>query len=594
MNPLKKGAFIMKRLKEFLSAVLTVCVLMSVLAVPVAADLRESEQVVWKSSDYLDTERPVTDNNPWSVETTNNAQGQWETVKNTTATPSDTPLFPQMPDGKTPTTGYISTGDYTGVLWSINGVNAAVNGKYMIPGGQWHTGKDVNKNASAELAKVFTAPKSGTVRIDAASVMEGENGGMIVSVGTRKQSNTENWTEISGTAAVKKGNAELWKASFEKEVKKYKKTFNRVMVETVYTKVTAGEKIYFVYSPAKYWQRDKAAIMWDPIVEYIDTDTNRFKSSEYLDPERPETANNPWTFESKYSADGNWDRVTNTEETATTNDGYKLFPQMPDGVTPTKAYISSGTTDYSWSLHGANAAVCGKYMIPGYIYDSNDNRLKQCADNEIAKVFTAPKDGVIRIDAAATLDGAEGKLITWKKSAEDNSRNNTYSLTAGGETLWTADYSKTEHEENYDSIKFDTLYMEVKTGDKLYFIYDPMKYARRDSSALMWDPVVEYGKFNIVGDAIYNDGAVSVKFGLTSEDLGENVRIIAAVYKDKALMGCAMATPTEMADKTILVSGLTEKPDSVKIMTWDMGGNGEMKPVNDAVSKTVTEITAGE
>ena len=136
--------------------------------------------------------------------------------------------------------------------------------------------------------------------------------------------------------------------------------------------------------------------------------------------------------------------------------------------------------------------------------------------------------------------------------------------------------------------------MEVKTGDKLYFIYDPMKYARRDSSALMWDPVVEYGKFNIVGDAIYNDGAVSVKFGLISEDLGENVRIIAAVYKDKALMGCAMATPTEMADKTILVSGLTEKPDSVKIMTWDMGGTGEMKPVNDAVSKTVTEITAGE
>ena len=42
VNPLKKGAFIMKRLKEFLSAVLMACVLMSVLAVPVSADEMES------------------------------------------------------------------------------------------------------------------------------------------------------------------------------------------------------------------------------------------------------------------------------------------------------------------------------------------------------------------------------------------------------------------------------------------------------------------------------------------------------------------------------------------------------------------------
>ena len=30
------------------------------------------ETIVWKSSDYLNPDSPVTENNPWSVESTNN------------------------------------------------------------------------------------------------------------------------------------------------------------------------------------------------------------------------------------------------------------------------------------------------------------------------------------------------------------------------------------------------------------------------------------------------------------------------------------------------------------------------------------------
>lgn len=573
----------MKKTKGVLSVLLVFCILASALTVPAWAAESElgdgtAETTMWKSSDYLKPDSPVTENNPWSVADTNTSDGSWRTVTNTEIEKDTTyALFPQMPDGVTPTKGYIGTGDYAN-HWSEYSVNSAIYGKYMIPGGMWSNDE---RCAANKIAKVFTAPKTGKIRISAA---EGE----ILSNKLSWAHTDLAWIvmKADGTEVWKKGAADRTEGS----------NYDAIKFDSQFINITEGEKIYFILQPNTYVVRSEQACIWDPIIAYTKpvADTDSFLSSKYLDPNVVYDENNPWAFESKYSDGSNWVRTSSTMETETKVEGYELFPTMPDGVKPTTGYIASGRIDGDggWGVQGRNAAVNGKYMIPGFIYM---DKVNECADNPIAKVFTAPKDGAVKISAAATLDGEGGKLITFGKLGDNAvGKQNTYSLMLGSDTLWSADYDTTVHGTDYDSIQFNTVYTTVKTGDKLYFVYDPAQYALRDRSALMWDPVVDYGDFNVVSKAEYADGTVTVTFDSVAAGLGADAAIIVAAYEEEVLIGCKLTKPSEIIDNKVSISNLAKKPDSVKILTWEFGESAQLKPLMDVISKQVTEPPAAE
>lgn len=217
------------------------------------------------SSEYLDPDMVYAGTNPWSVEATNNAAGVWESVTNTSMTTPSTGdefrLFPEMPDGVTPTTGYISTGNYSG-NWGNEGVNAAVNGKYMIAGAFWTSGDDSKKAVDVKIAKVFTVPEDGIIRIDAAAVMGNETEGVII------PSKVDEAWENEIAWSVEKNKKELWRETGEAR-RLGQSSYDSIRFPSLYEKVYAGEKIYFVLSPRKWSVRDGQSCMWDPRVTYI-------------------------------------------------------------------------------------------------------------------------------------------------------------------------------------------------------------------------------------------------------------------------------------------------------------------------------------
>ena len=310
----------MKNTKGVLSVLLVFCILASALTVPAWAAESElgdgtAETTMWKSSDYLKPDSPVTENNPWSVADTNTSDGSWRTVTNTEIEKGTTyALFPQMPDGVTPTKGYIGTGDYAN-HWSEYSVNSAIYGKYMIPGGMWSNDE---RCAANKIAKVFTAPKTGKIRISAA---EGE----ILSNKLSWAHTDLAWIvmKADGTEVWKKGAADRTEGS----------NYDAIKFDSQFINITEGEKIYFILQPNTYVVRSEQACIWDPIIAYTNsvTDTDSFLSSKYLDPNVVYDENNPWSVEATNNASGVWETVTGTAMTASDQ---PLFPAMPDGQTP--------------------------------------------------------------------------------------------------------------------------------------------------------------------------------------------------------------------------------------------------------------------
>ena len=105
--------------RRLFAAALAFCLILTTFSYTVLAEQdsgnANNETVVWKSSEYLNPDNPVAENNPWSVESTNNVDKTWQTVTNTSKKEKDEDgntteaLFPTMPDGKTPNTGYITS-----------------------------------------------------------------------------------------------------------------------------------------------------------------------------------------------------------------------------------------------------------------------------------------------------------------------------------------------------------------------------------------------------------------------------------------------------------------------------------------------------
>lgn len=443
-------------------------------------DVEAEETTVWKSSDYLNPDNPVTENNPWSVETTNNAEGVWQLVTGTTMTESAQPLFPTMPDGQQPTTGYISTGNYSG-NWGNEGVNMAVNGKYMVPGSFWTgaSGDDI-KSPNVKIAKVFTVPKTGKIHISAV-------GGEILS-------NHITWAEDTmGWVVSKSDGTEIWKKVYSDRVEG--SSYDTVAFDDQFIDVTEGEKIYFILQPQKWAIRAEQACIWDPQIAYAKeiVDTGSYLSSEYLDPESFFAGTNPWSVEATNNAAGVWESVTNTSMTTpSTGDEFRLFPEMPDGVTPTTGYISTGNYSGNWGNEGVNAAVNGKYMIAGAFWTSGDDS-KKAVGVKIAKVFTVPEDGIIRIDAAAVMGDETEGLIVPSKVDEEWENEIAWSVEKNKKELWReTGEARRLGQSSYDSIRFHSLYEKVYAGEKIYFVFSPRKWSVRDGQSCMWDPRVTY------------------------------------------------------------------------------------------------------
>lgn len=323
-------------------------------------------------------------------------------------------------------------------------------------------------------------------------------------------------------------------------------------------------------------------IFAEPDVEAKETTV--WKSSDYLNPDSPVTENNPWSVESTNNADGTWQQVTNTVKT---EDEKPLFPTMPDGQQPTTGYISTGNYSGNWGNEGVNMAVSGKYMIPGCFWTGMDGDAPKSTENKIAKVFTAPKTGKIRISAV----GGEilSNHITW---AEDTM--GWVVSKSDGTEIWKKVYSDRVEGSSYDTVTFDNQFIDVTEGEKIYFILQPQKWAIRAEQACIWDPVVEYGDFHVVSKAEYtDDGTVTVSFDNVAANPGADAVIITAAYEGEVLLGCKLTKLSEITENKVSISNLVKKPDSVKILTWEFGADTKMKPLMDVISKTVTEAAAG-
>lgn len=479
----------MKKAKKLLSLVLAICLIGTMFTFPVVANA-ETEVTSWKSSDYLNPDSPVTENNPWSVESQNNTEGVWAVVTGTTQSNTAQALFPKMADGVTPTTGYIVTGTDASGEWGQKGTDAAVNGKYMIAAGFDNNG--TYAATPAKIAKVFTAPKTGKIRISADSVMYASTSeSRIISTASFASWDDETaraklYWEIhraDGTSIWKKdGNTLLTSSDSSSNAYKYTTT------EEQFIEVTAGEKIYFTFQPNKWMARANAACMWDPVVEYVNvvTDTDKFVSSKYLTV-GTYYQNNPWSLESTNTGSKAYETFDSTNVVI---DDKPLFPTMPDGATPTTAYVRNGNAN--WGNQGFNMAVNGKYMIPACIWTGTTGDGVKTASGKMAKVFTAPKAGKIKISAGATNGfDTEGKIlaVTFADASGQN-----WNIIKGSETLATVNGASRVSAGSYDTLAINDVITDVAAGDKIYFEFAPAAWALRANQACMWDPVVQYLK----------------------------------------------------------------------------------------------------
>lgn len=547
------------------------------------------------SSKYLNPEVLYV-NNPWSVESNNNwPNPTWMVVTNRTPHISTEPIFPPMPDGKAPETAYIATGDFN-KGWGGNSVNAAVNGIYMIGGALWYNGSDANTSATAKIAKVFTAPKDGTITITAKATMGAGSENLIVPA---KISNATHDDGLSWT--LSKGNPTdgeiLWTGTGNSRITG--DDYDKILFNDMTMEVKAGDKLYFSINPSygagKGIPRSTQACLWDPAIKYITLnevdDADSFKSSKYLTPE-VRYADNPWSVEVVNNLEKTWATVTGTTP-ALTSPALSAYPTFPDGATPESGYFHSGkswlVTD--WNVDSYNAMVSGKYMVSPVTYESS--AWKTPRDAKVAKVFTAPEDGMVKLTAAATIGEETEGLIVLNKVDDWNLDNAAWSVEkADGTVLWSKTGSGRIKNQNYDAAEFGKMYVEVKKGDKLYFSLNGRQYASRESHACLWDPVVTYVSRNIFGDATYANGTVTLDILKVDSSFDKNTKLIIGAFKsDETLLGSNVMLMSDVtSDGDITITGLNEKPDVIKIFVWNFGENGdELTPISSVIERIPVE-----
>ncbi len=167
-----------------------------------------------------------------------------------------------------------------------------------------------------------------------------------------------------------------------------------------------------------------------------------------------------------------------------------------------------------------------------------------------------------------------------------------YSVINGSKELWNKNASDFEKGESYDTLVADNVYADVKKGDKIYFVLKPRQWSLRAEQATMWDPQVDYISESVFGNANYSSGVVTIETEKFENTFGNNAKLIAAAFSaDDILIGASVCEVSSIsANSTISISGLNEKPASVKLFVWNFGENGEeLIPLFGVIEKTVVD-----
>ncbi|MBE7039033.1 MAG: hypothetical protein E7404_09060 [Ruminococcaceae bacterium] len=172
-------------------------------------------------------------------------------------------------DGTVDYTTVQSAANYTRVYTDSNDNTNGVNNDATIVMGKWWQAP--NNTQTCRVAKVFTAPYSGTIRISAKD--ESENAKIYVR--NNKKQNTAGPKLYIDKKSVNNEAENLWNT----EINHTSPSFTAITLTTYDFKeftanVTAGDEIWFVVSGEKSDNKQTKYVYWNPVVTYVDLPVN--------------------------------------------------------------------------------------------------------------------------------------------------------------------------------------------------------------------------------------------------------------------------------------------------------------------------------
>lgn len=348
-------------------------------------------------------------------------------------------------------------------------------------------------------AKTFTAPKSGNITISYADVANGENVGAVVKYAWN-QGMKFRITKQSGSNAATK----IYPADAEYLENKTNNGTIIVVESGVTTKTTVneGDKIHFEVmrmDNKNPWQ----GVYCDPIITYTTEEEGGGNGGETDDNEgeTPVVPEDKTVFQSSEnfsteSGDGTWDDVWSASMLNFNTNVYTIL--SADGN--------------AWKSN--NVAIDNTHMIP-YI----GNKANVSANNHIgvAKTFTAPKDGYVKIYFATVKNPYNN--TDYGISVHQANRQMSFRIRHQSGTEVTKIYpitgdfleSRLNDYTSFEMLEADKVVntIEIKQGDKIHFEVKKTLANEEDNwNGIHCDPVVEYiDESEIPDDPLASDPA---------------------------------------------------------------------------------------
>ena len=416
--------------------------------------------------------------------------------------------------------------------------------------------------------KTFTAPKSGTIEISAATVLTATTKGTDIRI-VKIESGSDS-------------PALVWPVEGWKHIKGEYTFADKVVIP-----VNAGDKITFEnaykYSSSLGNTAYDTELAWDPYVEYVDLN-GVYASSTYFNAMNP---NGPWGLQ-YYDVmtagldDGGVTKVS----------GYvdMVAGKVIDGNSVLVSTPVTAAGDYSWgdkaAYVGATAMRTATAETNWVTYNSSFENLGWVGRNYPVKTFTAPKSGVIKISAAtaltATANGTHIRITKFK----DTDANPT--------NVWPKANNAWQHISG--SYTFSDIEIEVEAGEKITFENAYIKDAALSNTAadtvLYWDPVVEYADLPYVSsieftnasgtklnsfDEIVSAGTVNVTAVLGCAGLNgvEEVTVLVAIYDTDKMEAVGLSSTKAIpgGDSETFTFSVENIPSlysgRIKVFIWD-------------------------
>lgn len=374
------------------------------------------------------------------------------------------------------------------------------------------------------VSKTFTAPASGTVELST------EDGNIYG--GSNQPGVTNNRTAF---VRITVNNEQIWPDSGE-GMRIPETDGQTLKFRKVTTKIFKGDKLRFeVYNGDSDAQNGKA-VYWKPVVTYTDSqEGDVYNSLDTLKKDiaaKTVTGDTFWSWQvlrgdSGLTAFKNFNAVS--EKTS-----MHLFaePPLEDGVRNYNYRYSESVGGigfetnalYSTSSDDNNNAKAYNVMSEWWMRP-NARQSTGVAASSVAKVFTAPASGVIRISA---VDGDGGNKIYAKKVALSSAKsganvfikkmpNNAAPTNTSVLDMSDAVYNHhftyvTTAADEAVSVDFAPMTMHIEKGEKLWFVVNAFDTVSGNSKFVHWNPVVSYYSYDPFEISI-DKSAVSFKSG---------------------------------------------------------------------------------